>query len=327
TESLLRPEGGSYAANLAAANNLFATRLHDRLGETQYTDVLTGEKKVTSMWLRNEGGHTRSRDSSGQLSTQANRYVAQLGGDLTQWSSDGSDRYHLGIMGGYGYSKSNTLSNLSGYHSRGVVEGYSAGLYGTWYQNDTDKTGLYVDSWAQYSWFKNTVNGEGLSGEKYDSEGVTASIESGYTFLLGQNAAGTQTYFIQPKAQVTWMGVKADTHTESDGTVVSGDGDGNVQTRLGVKAYINGHSKLDEGRDRTFQPFVEVNWVHNTQDFGSQLNGVLVKQDGAANIGEMKVGVEGQLSKRFGLWGNVVQQVGDKGYSDTSAMLGGKYSF
>lgn len=232
-----------------------------------------------------------------------------------------------GYHGGYGYSKSNTLSNLSGYHSRGVVEGYSAGLYGTWYQNDTDKTGLYVDSWAQYSWFKNTVNGEGLSGEKYDSEGVTASIESGYTFLLGQNAASTQTYFIQPKAQVTWMGVKADTHTESDGTVVSGDGDGNVQTRLGVKAYINGHSKLDEGRDRTFQPFVEVNWVHNTQDFGSQLNGVLVKQDGAANIGEMKVGVEGQLSKRFGLWGNVVQQVGDKGYSDTSAMLGGKYSF
>ena len=80
-------------------------------------------------------------------------------------------------------------------------------------------------------------------------------------------------------------------------------------------------------RDRTFQPFVEVNWVHNTQDFGSQLNGVLVKQDGAASIGEMKVGVEGQLSKRFGLWGNVAQQVGDKGYSDTSAMLGGKYSF
>jgi hypothetical protein len=67
---------------------------------------------------------------------------------------------------------------------------------------------------------------------------------------------------------------------------------------------------------------VEVNWVHNTQDFGSQLNGVLVKQDGAASIGEMKVGVEGQLSKRFGLWGNVAQQVGDKGYSDTSAMLG-----
>lgn len=34
----VRPEHGSYTANLAAANTLFVTRLHDRLGETQYTD-------------------------------------------------------------------------------------------------------------------------------------------------------------------------------------------------------------------------------------------------------------------------------------------------
>ena len=31
------PESGSYLANIMAANTLFATRLHDRLGETQYT--------------------------------------------------------------------------------------------------------------------------------------------------------------------------------------------------------------------------------------------------------------------------------------------------
>lgn len=37
-----RPEAGSYLANLAAANTLFITSLHDRLGETQYTDALTG---------------------------------------------------------------------------------------------------------------------------------------------------------------------------------------------------------------------------------------------------------------------------------------------
>ncbi|MDN0121053.1 autotransporter outer membrane beta-barrel domain-containing protein, partial [Yersinia frederiksenii] len=52
-----RPEASGYSANLAAANNLFVTRLHDRLGETQYIDALTGEQKVTSLWLRNEGGH------------------------------------------------------------------------------------------------------------------------------------------------------------------------------------------------------------------------------------------------------------------------------
>ncbi|WP_050132552.1 autotransporter outer membrane beta-barrel domain-containing protein, partial [Yersinia frederiksenii] len=56
-----RPESGAYSANLAAANTMFVSRLHDRLGETQYIDALTGEQKVTSLWLRNEGGHNRSR--------------------------------------------------------------------------------------------------------------------------------------------------------------------------------------------------------------------------------------------------------------------------
>lgn len=31
---------------------MFITRLHDRLGETQYTDALTGEQRVTSLWMR-----------------------------------------------------------------------------------------------------------------------------------------------------------------------------------------------------------------------------------------------------------------------------------
>lgn len=47
--------------NLMAANTLFNLTQHDRLGETQYTDILTGEKKVTSLWLRNEGGNQNNR--------------------------------------------------------------------------------------------------------------------------------------------------------------------------------------------------------------------------------------------------------------------------
>ncbi|WP_319004394.1 autotransporter outer membrane beta-barrel domain-containing protein [Yersinia massiliensis] len=322
-----RPEASGYAANLAAANNMFAMSLHDRLGETQYIDALTGEHKVTSLWLRNAGGHNRSRDTLDQLSTQANRYVVQLGGDIAQWSHDGQDRFHLGVMGGYANSKSRTGASLSGYSARASVDGYSTGVYGTWYANEADKSGLYVDSWAQYSWFNNTVDGQGLNTEEYKSKGWTASLESGYTFKVGENAAKNATYFIQPKAQVTWMGVKADDHKEVNGTQVSGEGDGNIQTRLGVKAFMNGYSEQDKGKDRVFQPFVEVNWVHNTKDFGTTMNGVSIKQDGAANIGELKVGVEGQINKQVNLWGNIGQQIGNKGYSDTSAMLGIKYNF
>lgn len=322
-----RPEAAGYTANLAAANNLFVTRLHDRLGETQYIDALTGEKKVTSMWLRNEGGHNRSRDTLGQLNTQANRYVMQLGGDIAQWSNNGMDRFHLGVMAGYGNSKNTTVSQVSGYNAKGTTEGYSTGVYGTWYANDTDKSGLYVDSWAQYSWFNNTVEGQDLANEEYKSKGMTASVESGYTFKVGENAAKNATYFIQPKAQVIWMGVKADDHKEANGTNVSGDGDDNIQTRLGVKAFIKGYADQDKGKDRVFQPFIEANWVHNTKDFGTNMDGVTVKQDGAANIAEVKVGVEGQINKQVNLWVNVGQQVGNKGYSDTAVMLGVKYNF
>lgn len=69
----LRPEAGNYIANVAATNTLFNLRLHDRGGETQYVDAITGEKKVTSMWMRNLGGHQQVRDSSGQLKTETNR--------------------------------------------------------------------------------------------------------------------------------------------------------------------------------------------------------------------------------------------------------------
>ena len=321
-----RPESGAYASNMAAANTLFNTRLHDRLGETHYVDAITGETKVTSMWLRNTGGHTRFADSSGQQKTQANRYVMQLGGDVAQWSSDGADRYHLGVMAGYANQHSNTHNHLSGQSAKGSISGYSAGVYGTWLQDNEQKTGAYVDTWAQYSWFNNNVQGDSLAPESYKSEGITASVESGYTWKLGEKNE-RESYYIQPKAQLTWMGVEADSIREGNGTQVQGTGDGNIQARLGVRAFMKGHSKIDDGKNRTFEPFIEANWIGNTKTFGSQLNGVKVSQKGALNIGELKVGVEGQIKPGLNLWGNIGQQVGGSGYSDTSALVGVKVSF
>lgn len=329
-ENINRPEPGSYMFNHMAANSLFLMRLNDRMGETQYTDALTGKEKVTSLWLRQVGGHNRSRDSSGQLKNQGNRYVTQMGGDVAQWSSNGVNRWHLGVMAGYARQNSNTESKYSAYKSRGSVEGYSAGFYGTWFANEEDKTGSYVDAWALYNWFDNEVKGDQLATEKYKSRGVTASIEAGYTFVLGEQISDGVKYYLQPKGQLTWMNVRANSHTEhtrSGSSQVSFDGDGNIQSRLGIRAYANGHSRIDNGKDRNFQPFIEANWLHNTHNFGATVNGYSNSIEGTKNIGEMKVGLEGQLSQRLDLWGNVAQQIGDKGYSDTLAILGAKYRF
>ena len=325
TEQQYRPEAGSYLANNYAANTLFMTRLHDRLGETQYVDMLTGEKKVTSLWMRNVGAHTRFKDGSGQLKTQSNSYVLQLGGDLAQWSSDGLDRWHIGAMAGYANSQNRTQSSLTGYHSRGQVTGYSVGLYGTWYAIDADKTVTFVDTWALYNWFDNKVMGQEQATEKYKSSGITASVEAGYSFKLGESERNS--YWLQPKAQVVWMDVQADSHREANGTRVKDDTDGNLMTRLGVKAFINGHNAIDDGKSREFQPFVEANWIHNTQTASVKMDDVRNDMRGTKNIGELKVGVEGQITPRLNVWSNVAQQVGDKGYSDTRGMLGIKYNF
>ncbi|ENY5348485.1 TPA: autotransporter outer membrane beta-barrel domain-containing protein [Klebsiella aerogenes] len=322
----IRPEGKAYASNMQAANTLFNMTLHDRLGETHYVDAL-GQEQTTSLWLRQVGGHTRSNDGSGQNKTQANRYVAQLGGDIAQWSSDGADRFHLGIMAGYANQHSNTRNHRNGYSADGSVNGYSTGLYGTWFQDNEEKTGAYVDTWMLYNWFDNSVSSKGASSESYKSKGLTASVETGYTWKVGERN-DHESYYVQPQAQVTWMGVKADDHKEQNGTVVQFGGDDNVQTRLGARFFIKGHNaKLDNGKDRTFEPFIEANWIHNTKDFTAGLDGVPVKVAGTRNIGELKTGVEAKLNKNVNLWGNIAQQIGDKGYSDTQAMVGFKVNF
>nr|EFA1804422.1 autotransporter outer membrane beta-barrel domain-containing protein [Escherichia coli]EFD7601493.1 autotransporter outer membrane beta-barrel domain-containing protein [Escherichia coli] len=284
--SVYRPEAGSYISNIAAANSLFSHRLHDRLGEPQYTDSLHSQDSASSMWMRHVGGHERSSAGDGQLNTQANRYVLQLGGDLAQWSSNAQDRWHLGVMAGYANQHSNTQSNRVGYKSDGRISGYSAGLYATWYQNDANKTGAYVDSWALYNWFDNSVSSDNRSADDYDSRGVTASVEGGYTFEAGtcSGSEGTlNTWYVQPQAQITWMGVKDSDHARKDGTRIETEGDGNVQTRLGVKTYLNSHHQRDDGKQREFQPYIEANWINNSKVYAVKMNGQTVSRDGARN--------------------------------------------
>ena len=57
------------------------------------------------------------------------------------------------------------------------------------------------------------------------------------------------------------------------------------------------------------------------------MDGVSIRQEGARNLGEIKTGVEGQINPQLNVWGNVGVQLGDKGYNDTSAMIGIKYNF
>ncbi|WP_371366661.1 autotransporter outer membrane beta-barrel domain-containing protein [Pseudomonas sp. QL9] len=321
--STSRPEAGSYMSNLAAANEMFMHRLEDRTGERLYTDPVTGEQKLTTLWARVDGRHIRSRDQGDQLENSENRYVVQLGGEVAQGSFDGGkDGWHLGVMAGYGNSSSDSSSKLTDFNAKGSVDGYSVGLYGTWFQEEHSRKGAYVDTWVQHAWFKNSVEGEGLAEEKYDSKGLQASVESGYTFELGKEESSG--VFIQPQAQVIWSGIKADKHREDNGTEVSPVGEDNIHTRLGVKVFKE--MATDDTGSR-WAPYVAANWHHNTKVYGVKMDDVTQSMAGIRNTGEVKLGVDGALSKNLSVWGSVGGQFGEDSYSNAGASLGINYKF
>ncbi|HED1246679.1 TPA: autotransporter outer membrane beta-barrel domain-containing protein [Enterobacter bugandensis] len=326
----VRPEAASYLDNLSAANTMFNLTMADRTGEKEFLDEFNSQKHSTSLWLRQSGTHYRWKDNSATLKTQSNRYVVQLGGDLFSWSNSVNERLYVGIMAGYGHQASNSGSSVTGYSSKGTTEGYNTGLYALWSSTDESGQGAYIDSWLQYNWYTHSVKGEDIAPEKYNSSGFVGSVETGYDYLIDRTigSKGSEySVFVRPQLQAIWSGIDTDDHRESNGSKIKSTGKGNVQTRAGVRIYLKGSSNIDANTGRVFEPFIEANWVHNTKSYEVSMNGVPVQQAGTKNIGEIKIGVDSKLTNEINLWGHVAQDVGDKGYSSSSAMVGVRYSF
>ena len=330
TNHIMRPEIGSYANNLYAANTLFTMSLYERLGETMYSDALrTSDKnKSGNFWLRALGGHTRNRMEDGDLTTRGNWGVVQVGGDLVNWPASGSHRFHLGLMAGYAHESSRTTSPVAGYSSKGKVSGYSVGLYGTWMNQKPEGTGPYADTWLMWSRFKNTVSsGNYTDTDTYHSKGFTWSIEGGYTFPLKDwmSSDGTDNAVrLQLQGQVIRMGVRDGAWTDTIGSTVQGIGAGNVRTRVGLKLY---HQFTNDRKDRAWKPFIGLNWYHDTKAFGAKIAGVADHIDGGRNFGEVKLGVEGKVKKNWNVWGFAGYQQGSEGFRNLEALAGLKYLF
>lgn len=320
---IVRPEAASYSANLAAANTLFTTSMDDRPAETFYTDA-SGQQQSTRLWLHNSAGHSRVKDSSGQLKSHTSRYAIQLGGDVASGTLSGSDSLRLGAMAGYGNAQSKSRSAVSGYQSRGQVNGYSLGVYGSWQQNAAEQSGAFVDSSLSYGWFNNSVKGDDIGQQSYKSKGISASLAGGYRAQVATLSDSTSLW-LRPQAQLNWQGVKADDVKEQNGSRVQATGQDNLQSRLGVRASLR--TLLDPQSQSAIEPYAEANWLHNSKAFGTALNGVNIQQAGTRNAAEVKLGVDARLNANVNLWGGVAQQLGNHSYSDTSAVAGVKVSF
>jgi autotransporter family porin len=52
-------------------------------------------------------------------------------------------------------------------------------------------------------------------------------------------------------------------------------------------------SALFISKGREFKPYIGANWLHNTHEFGVRMNDVYVGEEGARNIAQLKLGVQG----------------------------------
>lgn len=324
------PEAGIYLSNQAAASNMFLHSLHDRLGEPQFADALKAETagKETSLWVRVAGSHINSSAADGHIGLDTDTSLVQLGGDLARWSGNGNDRWHVGLMGAYGKSDVDansshglfTENNIKRTAS-GSVEGYSVGAYATWFGNKDKPTGPYVDTWAQYAWYDNKVQGNGFKEQSYDSTGWTVSVESGYAFVAHDGA--NRQLMIEPQAQVAYNSYSADDYrdTATNTRIHGGDADG-VVGRVGARVYSR--SKLN---DNSVQPFVEANWHYNSAKNSMMFNGDTLSEDSPNSTYELKAGLQGEVAKGWQVWGHVGGRWGDHGYNSYEGMVGVKKSF
>jgi autotransporter family porin len=314
-----RPEVGSYLSNQAAAVNMFQLSMHDRLGTPELDPQKLSDDRLGSLWVRVNRTDTDYTGGKGQLDVDSDTSVLQIGADLVHWGDYG--RGIFGVMAGTGSNKNTTRSDLTGYSSKGEVDGTAVGVYGTWFANPTGETGLYVDSWLQYGRYDNSVQGEGLDEENYDSRTLAGSIEAGYSWNVFSNE--TTRVYVQPQLQVTATHYDSDDHQETNGTEIKSDEAGGVTTRSGVRVYSQ--INLDSGMK--VQPYADVNWYHNSRDNAVAFNDSVMQGGDPKDRYEFKTGAQLVLGKHWSTWGQVGVQSGEDDYGNVSGQVGLKYNF
>jgi autotransporter family porin len=323
---LFRPEVPAYLGNQRAATTMFLHTLHERLGEPQFTEAARDDcnNRVGAVWLRSVGNYIDLDSSNGfPFSTQTTTWLVQGGGEVAQWSFFGEqDRIHVGGMFGFGQSQVKAGATGNPFRATGDLDGYSGGIYATWYENDADRLGLYVDSWILAGWFDNEVQGEGLPRVNYDSRLMTVSPEIGYAFKPQDSLL-----VFEPQAQFFYSYFNQDNITETNGSQVADSNRNMYTSRLGVRTYgwwsTNGWLNAN-GND--FQPFLKFNWWHDFQRESVAFNGLRFNYGVPKDRFDVGVGMNARFGKNLAIWGNVEYLFGSN-YSGIEGLAGVKYTW
>ena len=326
------PAAGAQAALLMASQTAFDLSLHDHIGNTPYVDQLTGEKKLTSLWILQRGDWSEWDDMSGQLSTDGKVMTTTIGGDVKSWVSDAGYQVHLGLLGAYAQADFDVKSDLDNRKAHGEFTGWSVGGYAAFQPAGMD--GAFGSLQVRWNRFDNEAGPSGEAMHEYTSDGFSIQGELGYTKTLStfRTFGGKTGYWrIEPHVRAHWNGVSADSTTDDAGRTFSVKGDGNIAVRVGFRSTLDvTHSVTPTYGDPTVRAYVEANYLRNTKQTSvtmtNEFRTSTVEYDNS-DMAEFRFGLEGQFNRHLNLWGDVHHVTGDDAYNSTGVMLGLKYNF
>ncbi|WNH50861.1 autotransporter outer membrane beta-barrel domain-containing protein [Stenotrophomonas oahuensis] len=301
-QPVLRPETGAYLANQAAMHQLLQHSAQRRMANDATDDGLR-------TWASTEVAESRQQ-LTGQQRFESTRQRLQLGADIGVFDG-GQGR--VGAMLSAGKADATVRSTVTGYRAEATVEGGAVGAYAHW-SNDAQ----YLDASVQHGRFRNTVHGEGLDAERYDSRAWQSAVEAGYRFDLG--GIGGMALNLQPQLQLIYTDARTDAHVESNGTVVRSSGASGLSTRVGLR--LEGETVIGSSR---FAPYVAINGYRDTRHAGMVFDGETVLGGVPRQRAELNLGGQLQLSNGLSAWSEVGASHGETRHRDTVARIGAAY--
>ncbi|HGV9260447.1 autotransporter outer membrane beta-barrel domain-containing protein [Klebsiella aerogenes] len=279
---VMAPEVGAYLGNYLAAQSMFLHKRDDR-------DQLTFRNEDNlNTWMYVKGRYHENDAGGDKVSYDTTTTVLQVGSDFMSKPMD-KGILRAGGMFGAGQAKTDSDAKHNVRDAQGKVDGFNVGLYATWQEDPKLRLGSYIDTWASYSWYNNTVTSN-RNNEKYDSKGFAASVEVGHAWVIPSD--NTRTWKIEPQAQMIYSYLDQENHTDPDGVRVTTVDNNSLFGRLGVKS-----SYFEQHDVKAWQPYVAVNWLKGAGQNDLAFNGEKVSNDTPDDRGQLELGVTGNVNE------------------------------